>query len=386
MALRSARRSKRRAEESPESGMQPRRTVEETPSLPADPSLPPTTGWLRRGKDGRLSAYTPGADGVLRWTETRPGGPEWEGPQLFPSPGVTPSLGVAQGSDGYVQLVGLRQTRAADGELVTDLAQTLQYQSGRPIRDWSGFGTPYPKDKELADRIGRPAAAVDTNGLLHVFIANACGGVCGRTQHANGRWGKWADLKGSNVQGVPAVTLTDAGVMEVVAVSPDRVLRWVQQEPGAAFFDRADDIEVSAVPGSVSAERTGRGRLTHFWRDAATGAVQAWREGMDQPAALGGSGGTGPVALLRTPVDGHDCTIIAQLGRDGRPELAAYPTEDESAGTVWTATGEPCVGAPALAIDGNGRVVLAAFGSDGALRVTRQKAETGLAMEAWTVV
>ncbi|MGW1885629.1 hypothetical protein [Streptomyces sp. NPDC001970] len=385
MALRSARRSKRRTDEAQRPGDQSRPTVRATPSLPSDPSLPPTAGWLLRGKDGRLSAYAPGAEGVLRWTETRPGGPEWEGPQIFPAPGVLPSLGVAQGSDGYAQLVGLRHTHSADGELITDLAMAIQYQSGRPMREWSTFGTPYPKSKELSDRIGRPSAAVDTNGLLHAFIRNAGGGVCGRTQHANGRWGSWADLKGSNVLGVPAVTLTDAGVMEVLAVSKDRVLRWVQESPGA-LFTRVDDIEASAVPGSLSAERTGRGRLTHFWREAATGTVQAWREGMDEPLPLGGTGGTGPVALLRTPVDGHDCTIMAQLGPDGRPSLAAYPTEDESAGAVWTTTGEPCVGAPALAIDGNGRVVLAAFGADGTLRVTRQKAGSGVAMEAWTAV
>ncbi|WP_240003169.1 hypothetical protein [Streptomyces cinnamoneus] len=41
----------------------------------------PTTGWLLRGKDGRLTAYAPVSGGVVRWTETRPGGPEWTGPE-----------------------------------------------------------------------------------------------------------------------------------------------------------------------------------------------------------------------------------------------------------------------------------------------------------------
>ncbi|MGW7369111.1 hypothetical protein ACWGI8_38250 [Streptomyces sp. NPDC054841] len=349
-----------------------------------DPSLPPTTGWLLRGKDGRLSAYAPGADGVLRWTETRPGGPDWTGPDLFPAPGVLPYLAIAQGTDGYVQLVGLRRTPVAGGEIATDVVQTIQYQSGRPMRDWYSLGTPYAKDRELAAKIGLPAAVVDAEGSLHVFLRNAGGGVCGRSQVPNGKWNKWADYKGSRMVGVPSAALTDNGLMEVLAPTPDAVMRWTQETPGVKF-QRAEDIETSAADSSLSSERTGRERLTHVWRDAASGTVHAWREGMT-PAALGGDGGTGPVAMLRTPVDGHDCTILAQRGKDGRPTLAAYPTEGESAGAEWTFTGEPCVGAPALAIDGNGRVVLAAFGADGTLRVTRQKAESGLAMEAWRVV
>ncbi len=388
MSLRSARRSKRRTGTAPQpvgaEGRQ-RKAARASATLPADPSLPPTAGWLLRGKDGRLSAYTPAADGVLRWTEKRPGGPGWTGPELFPAPGILPYLAIAQGSDGYVQLVGLRRTPVAGGEVATDVVQAIQYQSGRPMRDWYALGTPYAQDRGLAATIGLPAAVVDAEGSLHVFVRNAGGGVCGRAQVPNGKWNKWADLKGSGTLGLPAASVTDHGLMEVLAPAEDAVLRWDQETQGVKFR-RSGDIAFSAADGSVSSERTGRERLTHFWRDAATGAVHAWREGMAAPAALGGEGGFGPVAVLRTPVDGQDCTILAQRGADGRPALAAYPTEKESAGLDWTPTGDPCVGAPALAIDGTGRVVLAALGADGSLRVTRQKSESGLAMEAWTRV
>ncbi len=105
---------------------------------------------------------------------------------------------------------------------------------------------------------------------------------------------------------------------------------------------------------------------------------------MPASAAVGAGGGTGPVAVLRTPVDGVDCTVLAR--RDavtGRPALAVYTTEEESAGTEWTLTGDPCVGAPALALDGRGQVVLAVFGADGTLRVARQRGGRGLSLEAW---
>ncbi|GFH37828.1 hypothetical protein [Streptomyces pacificus] len=352
--------------------------------LPADPSLPPTAGWLLRGKDGRLSAYTPAAGGVLRWTEKRPGGPGWTGPELFPAPGLLPYLAIAQGADGYVQLVGLRRTPMAGGEVATDVVQAIQYQSGRPMRDWYALGTPYAQDRALAATTGLPSAVVDAEGSLHVFVRNSGGGVCGRAQVPNGRWNKWADLKGSGTLGPPAAAVTDHGLMEVLAPTEEAVLRWDQEARGVKFR-RAAGIASSAADGCVCSERTGPERLTHFWRDAAKGAVHAWREGMAAPALLGSEGGSGPPAVLRTPVDGQDCTILAQRGADGRPVLAAYPTEKESA-LDWAPTGEPCVGAPALAVDGTGRVVLAALGADGTLRVTRQESGSGLAMEAWTRV
>ncbi len=65
---------------------------------------------------------------------------------------------------------------------------------------------------------------------------------------------------------------------------------------------------------------------------------------------LGGAPGTGPAAALRMTIDGHDCTVLAHRTAAGRPELAAFPTEDEEAGLWWAETGEPCLGAPGVAL------------------------------------
>lgn len=54
--------------------------------------------WLVLGKDGRLTAYARTRAGLLRWTETEPGGPHWTGPDLFPVPDLT-HLSVVQGAD-----------------------------------------------------------------------------------------------------------------------------------------------------------------------------------------------------------------------------------------------------------------------------------------------
>ncbi|MEJ8634984.1 MULTISPECIES: hypothetical protein [Streptomyces] len=349
-----------------------------------DTSLAPTTGWLVRGKDGRLTAYAPTTDGVLRWTETAPAGPEWSGPDVIPATGVLPYLAVAQGADGYVHLVGLRRRPLPDGRTGTDVVYALQYQSGLAVREWAPLGTPYGSDADLAARIGLPSAVVDADGSLHVFVRNVGGGVCGRSQVPSGKWNKWADYKGSEGLGAVSVSITPEGLMEFALPTAERVMRWKQETKGVKF-ERADDILSGAEPDSLTAERTGGDRLTHFWHTSEDRTVRAWRPSMAEPATVGTGTGTGPIALLRTPVDGHDCTILAHRDEaTGRPALAAYPTEDEGSGVTWTLTGEPCVGAPALAIDARGRVVMAAFGTDGTLRVTRQKDESGLALAAWS--
>ncbi|MFD9794392.1 hypothetical protein ACFWXK_25995 [Streptomyces sp. NPDC059070] len=352
---------------------------------PATPDgRPAVTGWLLRGKDGRLTAYAPGGGGVLRWTETEPGGPDWSGPELVvAATGLDPRLTIAQGSDGYVHFFTLRTVTTAAGEPKTDVVHAIQYQTGRPVKDWYPMGTPY-RDQERAAKTGHPAAVVDSSDNLSVFVRNAGGGVCARVQEPSGKWSSWKDLKGSGSYGTICAGTADDGRIEVLAPAKRGVMRWTRERTGAEF-EQVPDLKLQVEDGSVSARQTGGDRITFLWRDAGSQDVHAFRA--DAPAAPLGGTASGPVAVLRTPVDGHDCTLMAQRGPDGRPALAAYPTETESAGAVWTSTGEVCAGAPALAVDALGRVVLAAFGTDGRLRVTRQKTnEPGLAMAAWTVV
>ncbi|EMF53409.1 MULTISPECIES: hypothetical protein [Streptomyces] len=51
--------------------------------------------------------------------------------------------------------------------------------------------------------------------------------------------------------------------------------------------------------------------------------------------------------------------------------LAACGTENDRAGMEWAPTGERCLGAPALARDAHGRVVLGVIGADCTLRTSR---------------
>ncbi|MFJ1968831.1 hypothetical protein ACIO93_09180 [Streptomyces sp. NPDC087903] len=72
--------------------------------------------------------------------------------------------------------------------------------------------------------------------------------------------------------------------------------------------------------------------------------------------------------------------MLAHRDAEGQVMLAACGTEQEQSGVWWSPAGERGVGAPALECDVYGRVVLAEIGADGALYVSRQSDEGGLAM------
>lgn len=355
------------------------------PSRSTSTGAPDTARWLLRGHDGRLTAYARAEGGLLRWTETRPGGPEWSGPDFFEAPDLT-YLTLAQGTDGYVHFVGRRERPGDDGKAVVDLVHSIQYQSGRPLMDWRSLGNPHTKLVERAPHLGAPAAAVDTAGTVHVFVRDAVGSVRMRREGKGGKWEGWKDFKVRDTLDGMAAVATSTGRVEVLAPTGKATLRWAQEQRGGEP-QRADDVPVVAAPGSGTALETGPDRLTYYAADALGDGVLAHRPASGgPPLPLGGAPGPGPTAALRTAIDGYDCTVLAHRTSTGRPALAAFPTEDEGAGLWWAETGEPCLGAPALALDARGRVVMAAIGLDGTLRLARQKAEPGLALAAWTRV
>ncbi|MGW7412173.1 hypothetical protein [Streptomyces sp. NPDC054863] len=382
-------------------------------------AIAPLSGesWLLRGKDGRLSAYATADGGLLRWTETRPGGPDWEGPEFFGAASVE-GLAVAQGPDGFVHVVG--RGTAKDGG--PDYVHATQYQSGRPFGSWHSLGSyRYPEPEKNA-KLGLPAVAVGAAGAVHVFLRNAHGGVLMRCQAASGKWGGWQDLIGSRAEEALVPTAKASGLIELLAVKKDgTVLRWTQDKQGAAF-GRVTVIPFTVTAGTVTALETSEDGLTYYGDVRSEGTAGEADAGADPDAApvggqitafrpapveerpdgaesdpavvtslvstpLGGTPAAAPparTAALRATMDGHDCTILAHRAATGRPALAACRTLAEHEGVWWAETGPECVGAPALALDAADRVVMAVIGTDGALHVARQRTdEKGLALAAW---
>ncbi|MFG2990243.1 hypothetical protein ACGFZK_13295 [Streptomyces sp. NPDC048257] len=347
-------------------------------------------GWLRLGRDGRLTAYASCAEGLVRWTESAPGSDVWQGPELFPVEGWAGRFTLAQDSNGFVWFAGTRYRDGAPGG--RELVIATQYQTGRPLGDWRAVGNPFPErkqeDGEPQPPPGDPIVLPDGTGALHVVTTRFGAGVRGRTRRPDGIWGNWADFQGKWVRGAVVPLVTAQGRAEFLAPFRGGASYWGQGTPGGDFR-WLGRIEADAVEGTYSSFETGRGTGTYFWRHPADGGVVAYRPQApagSSPAlmSLGGAGGAGPVGVARTRIDGYDCTVLLQRGAEGHPEIAAYPTEGEQYGTWWAPVGDRCAGLPAISLDARGSVTIAMIGMDGGLLVARQDpTDPGLAFGPW---
>ncbi|MFF3492485.1 hypothetical protein ACFYWS_14155 [Streptomyces sp. NPDC002795] len=335
--------------------------------------------WLLTGNDGRLLVFGHVEGAVLRWTERRPGGPEWIGPDVLPMKGLT-HLAVFQGRNRYAQLVG-RRVRASGQVPVVDLVYAIQYQAGRPLSEWRSLGNPHAK-RERTAQLGEPTGVVDASGTLHVLAPTAEGRLALRREDRQGRWEPWHDVGVATCTGVPAAAATSNGFVEILAPGRGGALMWGQQEPGGAFH-RSVDLPVVPLPGSATALETSPGRTTYYLTDARTGAVMAVRAG-EWPIQLDGVlPGDGRHAAVAATVDGYACTVLAHRGVHGRVVLGVCVAEQERSGVWWTDTGMATLGDPALALDGHGRVMVLAVAPDGAPSVARQEDGPGLNLGAW---
>ncbi|MEV5513577.1 hypothetical protein AB0L50_11700 [Streptomyces flaveolus] len=338
-----------------------------------------TGSWLLRGNDDRLAVYALVEGGVHRWTETAVGSGRWSGPDFFPAAGLT-GLTVAQGANRYAHFIGRREKRADGGATKVDLLYAVQYQSARTLGEWRSLGNPY-RDPRDAAALGMPTAAVDGQGTVHVFVSGGPGGVMLRRESRSGAWEAWKDLRGGAVAGGLTAAATSAGLVEVLAPGHRSVMRWVQTEQGADLR-RAQDLVPAPVPGSAALLETAPGVFTAYWSEQSGTGVYAQRPG-EWAFPAGGAPGEGSHATVRAGVDGYDCTVLAHRGRTGTAVLGVCGTGEEAGGLWWTDTGVACVGTPALALDGRGRVVMAAVAADGAVLVNRQRPEPGLTLSDW---
>ncbi|MEV2242904.1 hypothetical protein [Streptomyces sp. NPDC049970] len=381
MGLRSGRvRAGRPAEAGP--------AAQPAPAPHAVAAAPRTAGWLVPDGEGRLTAYAAGrAGGVVRWTESAVPAGGWSRPEpLLPDTRILPYLSVARSPLGYVDLFAARR-KGKGAKPPVEIVFASQYQTGRPMTGWHSIGNPHT-DAAQAAAVGAPVAVVDGSDVVHVFVRDAAGGVFTRRRGREGTWNKWAALPCDPVRDGISAVVTGSGRVELLMPADEGVYVWRQEKPGGSL-DRAPDLAFVARPGTASGTGSHEDRITHFWRDEATGDVVAYRlpapGGEDvAPAPLDGRAGRGPLALSRCLVDGYDCTVLAQAEETGTLAVTAYPTEEESAGAWWTRTRQPCEGVPALARDRAGRLVAAVIGPDGGLSVSRQRTdERGLALEAW---
>lgn len=347
----------------------------------------PSGRWFFLGRDGRLTAYAAAPGGLARWTEPLTGQDLWDGPEIIQVPRWTGMVTMAQSGEGFVHFVA-RVAAAAD-PAQPEIVVATQFQTGRPLNVWHSLGRPKAPGGDPGDPVlfGPVAAVNPTLGSIHVLVSLREGGVVRRSRNRDGNWGPWKGMTDRPYPQEPGVAMTAGGPLEMLVPRPGGADRWTGISKG--LFELSDHIATPAIPGTITACETGPKRATYFWRYPGDGSVVAWRrpETTTQGGGLmplGGAGGRGRPSVTRAAVGGYDCTVLAQLGLEGGVEVTAYVTENEGYGAWWAPLGGPDAQSAQVAVDGRGRLVVAALDKEGGLHLTRQDtAQDGLAFAPW---
>ncbi|GLY01976.1 PIG-L family deacetylase [Actinoplanes sp. NBRC 101535] len=357
-----------------------------------------TTTWLTRLPGGRLAAFVVLGDRLAMWTERRPGSGTWRGPALIGEPGLLPTLAVAAAPDRPVSVVALRRT---DRDGVVDVEVGFLTVDGRGRASaWTSLGGPDAGDPDHRRETGVPAATVDGSGDLWVFVRDFSGGLSHRRQ-SGGVWQDWTPLGRGPLQDVPVATTDADGTVRVFVAAKTTVATWRQTVVGGPLEPLA--LRTGQVAsGGLTAVRTAGDRPCLLYRQGSpargpesrdeTSVIRAYRAhdtGNGWPggrgADFGGPDGIGPVAALDRTDAGAGDLVMAQRNRFWTVSVAVPPAKEGR--SRWRRLPGMISGAPALAVDAAGRGVLAVYGLDGRLHLSRQDGDLPTdAFGPWTTV
>ncbi|MER5637502.1 PIG-L family deacetylase [Kitasatospora sp. NPDC002227] len=346
-----------------------------------------TTNWFQQQADGRLVAFAVLDGRPVRWTESLAATYEWGEPAplgtLLEEDDTTylPQLDVVRDPQGCLHVLGLRMGTAADQYSHTrDVVHTWQGQPSSVFGPWNDLGNPYnPAGNNGIKRreLGNPAAAFDGEGQLLFVVRNFGHGLSARRRLPGGLWSNWLDFGGRSQDGYGVVT-TREGSVELYGGSvgdgiQPGVVRWRQAGPEGTIAPEYDTL-LPAPAGPPAVLEQPDGRLLLLVRQPQTAWVVAYRQAEPGGAfdtrahLLGGDGGFGRLATLLLP-SGE--LLVAQRNDGGTVSVTVQPTDGGDFHTEWhDLGGGPFLHLPALALDHQGRPVLALIGSDSRLRTT----------------
>ncbi|MGW6906280.1 glycoside hydrolase family 27 protein [Streptomyces sp. NPDC054940] len=192
---------------------------------------------------GRIDVFVRGADSrVYRrvFADGRWGGWQSLGGQVTDAPSV------AFTDPTHWTLVA----RGADGRIV---------QRG-PSSDWSSLGAPGDRPT-----YGRPAAAVDAQGRVHVAVRTSADDVWTRSRDASGEWSGWTSL-GGTVSGSP--TLVAVGDAVVLYARAGDYTLWQQRHEGGAWqgWTKRQEFPSAAFEGALGAVAGADGAVDAVFR------------------------------------------------------------------------------------------------------------------------
>jgi LmbE family N-acetylglucosaminyl deacetylase len=347
----------------------------------------PSTSWLVRAADDTMVAVVALAGRATVRTESRPG--VWSPPDRLDGGWILPAPVLAAGPDGRTHLVCLRRTEQAGGAVRVEVVHAVRRTGA--FTGWTSLGgpdtatdprgqrevgVPAATDSRAQREVGVPAATVDGTGRLWVFVRDHRGALAMRRETPDGGWTPWTRLGGELVQDAPAALTTAAGLVEVVVPGKRLIHRWRQLAPGTGLTADHPEPQSPVATGGLTATETSGGRACLHYRQPRTAKILAIQEDAGRPGSpytLGGPDGTGPVAAAGRSDAGATELVLACRDAHYTTTLAR-PARDDRKHPAWHRVGGPIVGAPALAADRDGRLLLAVLGQDGRVHIKRQVA------------
>jgi LmbE family N-acetylglucosaminyl deacetylase len=323
--------------------------------------------WTAVDGNGRLNAFAILDSQIQQWIETTPGG-AWSGPAPVPgSAGLTPTLSVIRDPSGLLRVF---TTRLSDYSAMTDVETAPGVWAA-----WTSLGNANPSNPTLE---GDPAAFTEQNGNVTVFVRNLGTGVSAKTLNPGGSWPKaWADLGGYQVRDDLSVGLGGSGAGELFAPSGQGILHWKQNAAKLWAMDSSPLTPAATGKTQVSFALNADGRPEIFYADpnnptVATQWAQPNGTWTRVPGLLGGSPPMLESVAAATAGDGRISIAIRNSG--GGVSMASQTSANNGFSGSWPDLGNVIAGAPAMAVDSDGRLVVLALELDGALHTNRQTA------------
>lgn len=329
------------------------------------------SSWLVEGTPGRLWAFATLDGQTAYWTRT-PGG-DWAGPTLLPGTGIDPGATTVRLPDGRIAVLA---TRTDFGSRPQDYRREVVYavQSAPdgPFGPWRSLGTPERADEDGTSSVSAPAAAVDAEGRLTVYLRDSRRTLRATAQQPDGGFSPWRRLGGEDLQGDPVTAVDSAGRRHVYVTTTQSVLAWTQAAPDAPLLGpQPTGLPATTVP--LSAAPDGEGVRLYFRRpDSGVVRSALVTAGPGKPRVssvteAGGRAGYGAVGVAGRHISGRaDSGTVGTTGLGGPP--------------AWTESGMLYAGAPAAVAEPAGST-MAVLGLDAQLHTTTTAA--GPARPTW---
>ncbi|WP_406731194.1 PIG-L family deacetylase [Streptomyces sp. NBC_01794] len=215
--------------------------------------------------DGRLTAYGVLGLRAVRWLESERGSGRWGDPDDLGGGPLAPTLGAATLKDGRQLLFGLRFSALGGrgGANSREIVLLEQRSAGGPFLPWQGLGNPERGD-DRGRRIGVPVAVTAPDGRVHLFVRNADQGISTRIRDTEGRWDRWEDLQGGEIQDGLSTVVDGTGRVHVFGAGHDSVHHWTQDAPGQPLTHQpAGPLPVSVDSPTAVAGRNGTVELLY---------------------------------------------------------------------------------------------------------------------------